>query len=102
MQSQGYEATHADEAEVSEKNMGEEEEDSRYFLNAPEYLFVSTNIAKAYPELMESMIVLSYHNHLPGELAKKWRIGSNLRIHRQQQQQGTGGRGSRSWRNVAS
>jgi hypothetical protein len=37
MQRQGNEATHADEAEVSEKNMGEEEEDSRYFLNAPEY-----------------------------------------------------------------
>jgi hypothetical protein len=83
-------------------DIGEEEEESRYFLNAPEYLFVSTNIAKAYPELMESMIVLSYHNHLPGELSKKWHLGSNLRIHQEQMQRQRGRRGgSSNLRNVA-
>eukprot|EP00597_Dinobryon_sp_UTEXLB2267_P010249 CAMPEP_0170104498 /NCGR_PEP_ID=MMETSP0020_2-20130122/4173_1 /TAXON_ID=98059 /ORGANISM="Dinobryon sp., Strain UTEXLB2267" /LENGTH=1127 /DNA_ID=CAMNT_0010328363 /DNA_START=712 /DNA_END=4092 /DNA_ORIENTATION=+ len=45
---------------------------SKHLLNAPDYLFVSTNVAKAYPTLMESIIIQTYSNHLPGELAKKW------------------------------
>jgi hypothetical protein len=42
-----------------------------HVLNTPDYLFVSTNLAKSYPNLVESSIILSYHDHLPGELAKK-------------------------------
>ena len=45
-------------------------------LNAPAYLFVSTNVAKAYPALMESLIVQTFMTHLPGEISKKWRMGS--------------------------
>ena len=40
--------------------------------NAPDYLFVSTNVAKAFPLLMESLIVQSYVTPLPGESARQW------------------------------
>ena len=56
--------------------------DSRLFLNAPEYLFVSTNLAKKFPTLMESIVVQSYFNHIPGELSKLWNVGSVARIRR--------------------
>jgi len=41
-------------------------------LDATQYLFVATAIAKAFPDLIESHIVSAYHTYLPGELAKKW------------------------------
>lgn len=50
---------------------------TNYVLNAPEYLFVSTNVAKQYPELIESIIIKTYQSHLPGELYKKWKYGSS-------------------------
>ena len=40
--------------------------------SAPDYLFVSTNVAKAFPLLMEAMIVPSYTTPLPGESAGQW------------------------------
>ena len=55
-------------------------EDARYFLNAPEFLFVSTNLAKKFPHLMESILVQSYYSHVPGELSKKWQVGALARI----------------------
>jgi hypothetical protein len=56
--------------------------DSELFLNAPDYLFVSTNVAKAFPKLMESILVQAYYSHLPGELAKTWHVGTIARIQR--------------------
>ncbi len=51
--------------------------DERFFLDAPGYLFVSTNIAKKHPELLESMIVRSYQNHQPSPImADKWHFGT--------------------------
>jgi len=47
------------------------------FLNAPDYLFVSTNVAKSYPHLMESILVRTYIAYLPGEISKKWNKGSH-------------------------
>jgi hypothetical protein len=41
-------------------------------LNVPDYFFVSTNVAKSFPSLLESMIVLSYQSYLPGEFGRKW------------------------------
>ena len=41
-------------------------------LNAPDYFFVSTHIAKHFPHLMESLIVLSYRTYYPGEVSRKW------------------------------
>jgi len=58
------------------------ETDSNMFLNAPDYLFVSTNVAKKFPMLMESILVQAYTTHLPGELARKWQVGSVARIQR--------------------
>jgi len=55
---------------------------SRLFLNAPDYLFVSTNLAKKFPALMESILIQSYFSHLPGELSKLWNVGSVARIRR--------------------
>jgi hypothetical protein len=46
--------------------------ESEMFLNAPDYLFVSTNVAKKFSHLMESILVQAYVSHLPGELAKTW------------------------------
>jgi hypothetical protein len=58
--------------------------EARIFLNAPDYLFVSTNVAKKFPDLMESILVQAYTTHLPGELARKWQVGSVARAHRHQ------------------
>jgi len=50
------------------------EQDKTIVLDAPQYLYVSTNVAKKYPDLMESVIVQSYHSYLPGEIGSAWRI----------------------------
>ena len=44
------------------------------FLDAPRYLFVSTNLAQRFPDLLESVIVESYHSYHPGQLSHKWHI----------------------------
>lgn len=43
-------------------------------LDVPHYLYVSTNVAKTYPDLLESCLIQSYHTIYPGEMGKKWRI----------------------------
>jgi hypothetical protein len=48
--------------------------DEAVILDAPRYLFVSTNLADRFPDLLESVIVHSYHTYSPGEFAKKWHI----------------------------
>lgn len=58
--------------------------ESEMFLNAPEYLFVSTNVAKKFPHLMESILVQAYVSHLPGELAKTWHEVTMARMNRHQ------------------
>ena len=45
-----------------------------YILDAPKYLFVSTNLAEKFPNMLESMIIRSYHYHMPGEMEKKWHV----------------------------
>jgi len=47
---------------------------SVHILDATEHLFVSKKIANVLPELPESIIISSYHNHLPGQLGMKWEI----------------------------
>lgn len=47
---------------------------TKYFFDATHYLFVSNQIAQKFPDLLESVLVLSYHYHLPGELGKKWMV----------------------------
>ena len=59
-----------------------DKEDGRLFLNAPEFLFISTRVAKKFPQLMESILVQSFFSHVPGELSKKWQVGVIARIHR--------------------
>lgn len=39
----------------------------RYFFNVAEHLFISYNVAKKFPKVLESMTIMSYFNHLPGE-----------------------------------
>jgi hypothetical protein len=55
--------------ETSENNDGNE---SSVLFNSPDYFFVSYQIAKKYPDLMESMIIQSFETYMPGELAKRW------------------------------
>jgi hypothetical protein len=43
-------------------------------LDAPRYLFLSTRLAERFPDLLESVIVRSYHSYSPGELGRKWKI----------------------------
>ena len=45
-------------------------------LDAPRYLFVSTNLAQRFPDLLESVIVQSYHTYSPGELSHKWKVSN--------------------------
>jgi len=45
-----------------------------YCVNAPQYLFISNKLAHKYPSLPESNIITAYHNHLPGQIARNWRI----------------------------
>ena len=35
--------------------------EKKMILDVPDYLFISTNIAKSYPTLMESIIISHYH-----------------------------------------
>ena len=49
----------------------------RETVDAPQYLFVSVAAAKAFPRLMESMVVRSFHSHLPGPVSEKWRLGAS-------------------------
>jgi hypothetical protein len=42
------------------------------FLDAPSHLFSSTKVAKTHPTLLESVVVLNFHSHLPGELSRTW------------------------------
>jgi hypothetical protein len=48
---------------------------SAYFLNSCSYLFVSYKVAEAFPDLIESMLVMSYACHVPGQLSRKWKTG---------------------------
>ncbi|KAJ1431424.1 hypothetical protein B484DRAFT_42826 [Ochromonadaceae sp. CCMP2298] len=57
-------------------------QESRFFLHAPDYLFVSTGVAKSFPGLMESILVQAYSSHLPGELSQKWQVGALARQRR--------------------
>ncbi len=44
--------------------------------NALEYLYVSTNVAKAFPDLFESALIRLHRNYLPGNMALNWKQGS--------------------------
>ena len=66
--------------EVAASLCSSERHDTKYILNAPDYLFISTQVARAFPTLMESTIVRSFHTHLPGQLSLKWSMGSVERI----------------------
>lgn len=44
-----------------------------HVLDSTRYMFVSTNVAAKFPDMLESMIIRSYHNHLPGKLSRNWR-----------------------------
>ena len=55
-------------------------QNKRIFLNAPDYLFISTNVAKKFPNLMESIVIQSYFSHIPGELSKLWKNNNYNRI----------------------
>jgi hypothetical protein len=48
-------------------------------LDATQYLFLSTNVSREFPDLVESAIVQSYHSYSPGALSWKWRPTSNRR-----------------------
>jgi hypothetical protein len=49
-----------------------------YFLDAPQYLFVSVNVTNKFPDLLESHIVRAYRNHAPIEsMSRQWR-GSDV------------------------
>jgi hypothetical protein len=48
-------------------------ETDKQLLNVADYFFVSTHVAKAYPDLMESMIVLAYKSFMSGAIGHKWK-----------------------------
>jgi hypothetical protein len=46
-------------------------------LDAPNYFFVSTQLAKKWPQLFECSVVLAFHSLYPGVVASKWRQPDN-------------------------
>ena len=59
-------------------SLGPQADLTRSLLNAPDYLFVSTNVAKAFPELIESAIISEYSTFLPGNIASSWQQGKKF------------------------
>jgi hypothetical protein len=53
-------------------SQADEIKNSLLFLDAPSYLFSSTKVAKTHPTLLESVVVMNFHSHLPGELSRTW------------------------------
>jgi hypothetical protein len=51
--------------------------ESSHTIDAPNYFFVSTQVAKAFPTMMESMMIVSYHSMFPGEIGRKWNDHEN-------------------------
>jgi hypothetical protein len=47
---------------------------SKVVLDAPRYLFVSTVVAERYPDMLESVLIRSYHTFWPGSYATQWRF----------------------------
>ena len=47
---------------------------SNVLLDAPRYLFVSTNVAEKYPDMLESVLIRSYHSCWPGPYSAKWKF----------------------------
>jgi hypothetical protein len=43
-------------------------------LDAPRYLFLSTNLARKFPNLLESAIVQAYHTYSPGMIGQDWKF----------------------------
>ena len=66
--------------EIVNELCSQTQQDDTLFLNAPDYLFVSTNLAKKFPDLMESIVVQSYFTHLPGEISKLWNNTESYQI----------------------
>jgi hypothetical protein len=73
------------EEDGDSENEEEEDDDDtgmgkkvKVVMNAADYLFISTKVAKVFPQLMESVIVLSYQTYMPGEIAKHWGAKSLL------------------------
>ena len=52
-----------------------------FLLNVPDYLFISSRIAKEFPSLLESAIVLSYTTCLPGEMRRNWHRNTGHTTH---------------------
>jgi hypothetical protein len=55
-------------------------EENMPILDAPRYLFLSVKIAERFPELLESVIVRSYHSYSPGELSRKWKVSHGVSV----------------------
>jgi hypothetical protein len=59
---------------VNEENQHEEH---RKYINVPSILYVSTNVAKQYPNIIESVIVSSYNTCFPGKISSIWNKNTN-------------------------
>jgi len=55
--------------------------------SSTDYMFVSTMVAKYFPELTESAFILSYRTHLPNEFSWNYQLIHSNHHHQQQQQQ---------------
>lgn len=48
--------------------------------DATEYLFVSARLAKEFPTLFESEIILIFSNYLPGAIGERWKTAKSWRL----------------------
>ena len=47
------------------------------YINVPNILYVSTNVTKKYPDIIESVIVSSYNTCFPGKISAVWNKNNN-------------------------
>ena len=62
---------------IDENNVSDEG-GVEYQFDMSEYLFLSTRIAKCYPHLPESMLVLRFQSVFPGEMHKQWAHSTSI------------------------
>lgn len=72
------------------------------FLDATPYLFSSTKVARAHPSLLESIVVLNYQSHVPGELSKTWPRCIQVATESQRYVDGLANEGKSMWERVCS
>ena len=58
---------------LAKRDPSQHASDKQLFLNCAEHFFISQKVAKAFPNILESALILSYSTPFPGKLAHQWK-----------------------------